>query len=732
MFKRIISFSLFFAIAFSFLVMPTYAGNFSGAGASRSDFFSFANFPGGGGSFSHYSSADAYAAYVSALEGTAVSSSALSTDLAFTATGTIGANFHGTWSNFYLSSTFSFRPNFESYFTVLDSGYYSINAISSFTSELFHPYTIYGNVYLGLYVYVPDSDTWSQVASRSYSSSAYTYKGVTSNGLTAVTYSHAISDQYLYSGNQYKLVISPLATVSVSASYLNVSGYIRLGAKITPVNGASDTYPSNARPAALMQAIDDYNATDGSSKYYIGSADSSGQITNVYSPNIFVESTKVFTEPVTGAQYQCTDWTYAYSTSIGVGAYRLDLKDGTYIRDGKSIRSLLLFYASDGLIIVGFEETSQQLTALGVIGENSVPSNVGRYAEFYDTYYYVIESEPEPGACIHDYTSEIITPATCTESGVVRYTCSLCGDTYTASLLPTGHDYTSEVTAESTCLTRGVITHTCSTCGDTFTEIIPALGHNYALVSDIDPTCTEEGVTTYACTLCGASYRETTPALGHDWQLIDTVEPVYDDDGNIVEVGYSLYECSRCHQQFVDYDGDGPPADMDGTGCCSSYWEWWKEAWSDFVTKLFSFFGIEIDPDADPNAPASTVGFWERIKNAFLDALASLIEKVLDFITEILGVILDLLYDLLSFFFDFLTGTVISGIGNFFSAFTDGSLFQFFQSGDGTGYALPEGVAGVFAFFSGVIMLLPWELRSLLIFGIAAMVLLGVFKLVKS
>lgn len=94
--------------------------------------------------------------------------------------------------------------------------------------------------------------------------------------------------------------------------------------------------------------------------------------------------------------------------------------------------------------------------------------------------------------------------------------------------------------------------------------------------------------------------------------------------------------------------------------------------------------------------------------------------------------LLFLVTDLLSFFFDFLTGTVISGIGGFFSSFTDGSLFQFFQSDDGTGYALLEGIAGVFAFFSGVIMLLPWELRSLLIFGIAAMVLLGVFKLVKS
>ena len=86
-----------------------------------------------------------------------------------------------------------------------------------------------------------------------------------------------------------------------------------------------------------------------------------------------------------------------------------------------------------------------------------------------------------------------------------------------------------------------------------------------------------------------------------------------------------------------------------------------------------------------------------------------------------------------------LTDMVISGVGNFVSVFTDGSLLDFFRqeevAEDGTvtsTVALPDDIAGVFGFFSVVILLLPDELRAILIFGVAAMLLFSVFKMVKS
>lgn len=411
--------------------------------------------------------------------------------------------------------------------------------------------------------------------------------------------------------NSYRLEVRYVVMQHGSSDSGLISSFSAGDVSVSP-DIFSSSYSPGTRPAALMQAVDNYNATGGSSKYYIGSANSSGQITDVYSPNIFAESTKVFTEPVTGAQYQCTDWTYIYLPSFGVGAYFLDLKDGTFICDGKSIRSVHLYYLTDKLIIVGFDETQQELSDLGFPGDSPLALNslLAAYAEFIESYSYVIAA---PEECQHEYTSEIT----------------------------------------------------------------------------IDPTCTEPGEMTYTCPLCGNTYTEEIPALGHDWKLVETVPAVKDEDGNVLEYAYTLYECSRCKEQYMDYDSTGPPAD-DGTS------------------------------------------FWDRIKNAFLGALATLIEKILDFITKVLSAILDLVYDLLSFFFDFLTGTVISGISGFFSSFTDGSLFQFFQSEDGTGYALPEGVASVFAFFSAIFLCLPADLRYVLMFGIGLIIFLAVFKLVKS
>gem|GEM_PF-2082084 len=54
----------------------------------------------------------------------------------------------------------------------------------------------------------------------------------------------------------------------------------------------------------------------------------------------------------------------------------------------------------------------------------------------------------------------------------------------------TGHDYQSEVTSAATCTEIGVITYTCSVCSDSYVEFIPALGHNIE-----DGACTQCGLT---------------------------------------------------------------------------------------------------------------------------------------------------------------------------------------------------------------------------------------------
>lgn len=158
----------------------------------------------------------------------------------------------------------------------------------------------------------------------------------------------------------------------------------------------------------------------------------------------------------------------------------------------------------------------------------------------------------------------------------------------------------------------------------------------------------------------------------------------------------------------------------------SGFWAWWQKSWNAFTEKLFNVLGF--GGTGSSTAPSS-------VKEAVANALSSLIEGIFGLITEVLKALIGAAADLLSGIFSFFTDTVLGGIKDFFSVFTDGDLFSpFQQSGDdgSTTTGLPEGISTVFAFFSGLFLLMPVELRSILIFGIALMLLLAVFKLVKE
>ncbi|MCD7845398.1 MAG: dockerin type I domain-containing protein [Oscillospiraceae bacterium] len=72
----------------------------------------------------------------------------------------------------------------------------------------------------------------------------------------------------------------------------------------------------------------------------------------------------------------------------------------------------------------------------------------------------------------HSYVGEVTTAATCTEDGVMTYTCSGCGDAYTETIAAAGHNYVGAVATAATAKTSGVMTYTCSACGNSYTEVI--------------------------------------------------------------------------------------------------------------------------------------------------------------------------------------------------------------------------------------------------------------------
>ena len=149
--------------------------------------------------------------------------------------------------------------------------------------------------------------------------------------------------------------------------------------------------------------------------------------------------------------------------------------------------------------------------------------------------------------CKHDYESVIVSDATCTEAGTVRYTCTLCGDQYTEMMAPLGHDYSSwKVAQEATCTTAGVEQSVCNRCGECVERTLPvSTVHKWILTEATEATCTEAGKRCYMCADCGIEKEQNVSAIGHD------------DQGAIVlptctEAGYTKHTCVRCGYVYCD------------------------------------------------------------------------------------------------------------------------------------------------------------------------------------
>jgi len=102
---------------------------------------------------------------------------------------------------------------------------------------------------------------------------------------------------------------------------------------------------------------------------------------------------------------------------------------------------------------------------------------------------------------------------TCSENGLNRYHCSLCGEPYMEVIPATGeHVYDDDADPD------------CNVCGETRDVHI----HEWMEKGSVAPTCTSNGYKMVYCPGCGVMTREILPALGH----------VYDDDYDP--------DCNRC------------------------------------------------------------------------------------------------------------------------------------------------------------------------------------------
>ena len=87
---------------------------------------------------------------------------------------------------------------------------------------------------------------------------------------------------------------------------------------------------------------------------------------------------------------------------------------------------------------------------------------------------------------LHSWDSGVVTKQpSCTETGIMLYTCSVCGQIKTETIPLVPHSFNSGVvTTEPTTRAEGVITYTCLDCGQTKNETIPVLTFS---LGDIGP-----------------------------------------------------------------------------------------------------------------------------------------------------------------------------------------------------------------------------------------------------
>ena len=104
----------------------------------------------------------------------------------------------------------------------------------------------------------------------------------------------------------------------------------------------------------------------------------------------------------------------------------------------------------------------------------------------------------EPNVIVPHYlTRKITKKATCTEDGVITYTCTECNESYTEKIPATGHKY-NDVVTEASCDKGGYTLHTCANCGDTYKDDFTApTGHKYTKTTVKQPSCDTDGVSVY-------------------------------------------------------------------------------------------------------------------------------------------------------------------------------------------------------------------------------------------
>lgn len=281
---------------------------------------------------------------------------------------------------------------------------------------------------------------------------------------------------------------------------------------------------------------------------------------------------------------------------------------------------------------------------------------------------------------VNETNNTFYNPATGTTVPIVNWSYDYSDRSYKVTL-ESGDTVTvtygdENITIQETTITEGdTITnnYTIYYLVDGSGSVTPPCDHAWTETNTTPATCTVPGSKLSTCSKCQQTKKDPIPALGHDWQVKQTVTTEYDDTGQLIQQGYTIFECSRCHEQYKSSDGTIPPGGGSGT-----------------------------DPGGDEGET-----IWDKLGN-LIGAIGS---GVIGLIEAALGKVLDALIALVEGMMERLK-TVVEAVLSIFDE-------------------LPKLFGGFLDFLVAVFPFLPPELMTILTFGILAVVFIGIIKAVR-
>lgn len=148
--------------------------------------------------------------------------------------------------------------------------------------------------------------------------------------------------------------------------------------------------------------------------------------------------------------------------------------------------------------------------------------------------------------------------------------------------------------------------------------------HDWKETSRTAATCTTPGSVEYTCSKCEKTKTEPLSKLTHVWEVRQTVQTTYDENGEILTQGFTIYRCTLCGEEYKDTTGAGPPTSSPATPGDPGDSD--DDGW---LSKLGEFLG---------SALGGLIDLIGSVLSGILDGLINLVTSTLDKLTQLVNI----------------------------------------------------------------------------------------------